>query len=102
MDWNDLKQYLSVKNNDKDAYIRDCYNEAVLYVDAAIAKPFRPVPAEARKRMIQEVGATLYRRKNAPASGQYQEYDGDAVPVRTPRDPLFEIRSLLALYVVPF
>ena len=102
MDYNDLKQFLNIKTNDRDAEIKGCYNEAIILVDTAIAKPFRPVPTEVRDRLIREVGATLYRRKNAPATGQYSEYDGGAVPVRTPRDPFYEVRSILAMYVVTF
>lgn len=102
MDWNTLKRHIGEKTNDKDASIKSAYNNAVIMIDTAIADPFRPVPESVREMMIMEVGATIYRRKNAPGNGQAQQYDGDVTPVRTPRDPLFEVLPILRRYVVAF
>lgn len=103
VDWNDLKGYIGAESDTENEYIASCFTVASLLVNGAIGAAFRPVPQELVDRMVLEVGHELYNRKNAPSGGsQFATYDGGTLPVRGPRDPLSQIRPILASYVVPF
>lgn len=102
MTWNSLKAYIGVESNDDDNFIEGCYDHAVILLATATANAFRPIPQGIMDRMILEVGNELYNRKNAPgAQSQYTQFDGSSTPVRAPRDPLTQVRTILAMYVVP-
>lgn len=103
MDWNELKKYIGVKTNDNDAFIKRCYDDAVILIDMQLANAFRECPESIREHMILEVGMSLYNRKNAPGpQSQMTQFDGTAVPVRAPRDHLYSVRPILGQFVVPF
>ena len=102
-DWNDLKQYIGSEDADEDSYIQSCYDEAVVLVDDALTNAFRLVPEVIRNRWYLEVGNHLYNRKNSlSGTSQFATFEGGATPVRSPRDPLAEIRPMIRRYVVPF
>lgn len=102
MDWNDLKAYIGAGEDDNEI-IEQCFDDAVTLLGTATSSAFRPIPAGVMDRMILEVGHELYNRKNTPSgSSMFTGYDGGAVPVRAPRDPLSQVRPIIAMYVVPF
>lgn len=103
MDWNSLKAYIGKEGTDDDTFIEGCFNHAVELLTLATADTFRPVPQGIMDRMVLEVGNELYNRKNAPSGqSQFATYEGGSLPVRGPRDPLSQVRPILAMFVVPF
>lgn len=103
MDYNDLKDFLGTTGDDEDTFVESCWDNARLLLETATARAFRPVPDGLLDRMTLEVGAELYNRKSAPSGGSnYQTYEGGTFPVRAPRDPLTQVRPLLAIYVTGF
>lgn len=100
--WNNLKTYIGTSGSEDDNFIQGCFDHAVILLTTATASAFRPIPEGIMDQMVLEVGNELYNRKNAPgAQSQYTQFDGSSVPVRAPRDPLTQVRSILAMYVVP-
>lgn len=103
MDWNDLKRYIGKEDDDENDFIESCWNDARTLLETATARAFRPVPTGIMDRMTLEVGNELYNRKNAPSGGsQFATFDGGTLPVRGPRDPLSQVRPIIAMYVVSF
>ena len=101
-DWLSLKSYIGSEDVNEDTYIQECWNEAVLMIDLALIKAFRPVPVAIKDRMYKEVGSELYNRKNAPSGGsQFATFDGGTQPVRGPRDPMSQVRPMIRQYVCP-
>jgi len=103
MVWEDLKTYIGSEDINEDAYIEGCWDSAVVLIDAELALAFRPCPDAIKSRMYLEVGNELYNRRNAVSgSSQFAVFEGGATqPVRGARDPLAQIRPLLARYVCP-
>ena len=103
MDWQSLKSFIGSEDVNDDAYIVDCWNEAVLMIDLATIKAFRPIPPAIKDRLYLEVGNELFNRKNAPSGGsQFAVFDGGTQPVRGPRDPMSQVRPIIRQYVVCF
>ncbi len=103
MDWNDLKDYIGVDNDEESGVITDCWDSAVELIDLAVDTAWRPIPESILNRLYLEVGNALYDRRNAPSGqSQFATFEGGALPVRGPRDPLAQVRPILALYVAPF
>lgn len=102
MDWTALKDFLD-SQTEEDTFVESCWDDARLLLETATANAFRPVPDSLMDRMTLEVGSELYNRKSAPSGGsQYQTYEGGTFPVRSPRDPLTQVRPMLAMFVVGF
>lgn len=103
MDWNNLKTYIGDEEFDNDEYIQSCWTVASILTTKAFATATGPVPQEVLDRVALEVGAELYKRKDAPSgTSQFATFDGGSVPVRGPRDPLSQVRPIINAYVVPF
>jgi len=103
IDANDLREFIGSTEDDDVAFIERCYNEAVALINLALASAFRPVPEVIEERLVLEVGNELYKRKNASgANSQFAAYDGGATPVRSPRDPLAQVRPIIGMYVTRF
>lgn len=100
--WESLKTYIGVEGSQDDQFIVDCFFDAQLLITDAITTTFRPVPESILKRMILEVGQGLYNRKAEPSgTSNMMVYEGGSMAVRTPSDPLYMIRPMLRMYVVP-
>ena len=114
LDWQGLKSYIQCDDVNEDTYIEECFDVAVLMVNQAFSKAFRPVvivddvptvvvPPKVLERCYLEVGNELFNRKNAPSGGtQFAVFDGGTQPVRGPRDPMRQIRPIIRQYVVSF
>ena len=103
VDWNNLKDYIGVETSDNDEFIQSCWVLASILITKAFAAATVPVPQEVLDRCALEVGAELYRRKDAPSgTSQFATFEGGSVPVRGPRDPLSQVRPIINAYVVPF
>ena len=101
--WSDLKQYIGVNDDSEDQRVQMIFNSATALVDSALSGAFRAVPEDVKSLMYLEVGSTLWDRRNSPnTSSQYAIFEGGALPVKGPRDPLATVRPVIARYVVPF
>lgn len=91
-----LKIYVNAPTAD-DAFITQCWNEAVALVTKFIGNEFVPETVVDRARV--EVGQELYSRRAAPNGiAQYATFEG-ASAIRVARDPMVGAYPLLQPYV---
>ena len=91
-----LKQYVNAPTAD-DAFITQCWDEAVALVTRFIGNAFVPQTVVDRARV--EVGQELYSRRAAPNGiAQYATFEG-ASAIRVARDPMVGAYPLLQPYV---
>ncbi len=75
---------------------------AVALVDDALTGAFRECPDLVREEMVLSVAYALWdRKKSSHGIAQSTVMEG-GTPVRSPRDPLASIRSMLSEYVAGF
>jgi hypothetical protein len=91
-----LKTYVNAPTTD-DAFITQCWNEAVALVTKFIGTATVPETVVDRARV--EVGQELYNRRAAPNGiAQYATFDSSSVQ-RVARDPMVGAYPLLQPYV---
>jgi hypothetical protein len=91
-----LKTYVNAPSAD-DAFITQCWNEAVALVTKFIGTATVPETVVDRARV--EVGQELYSRRAAPNGiAQYATFEG-ASAIRVARDPMVGAYPLLQPYV---
>jgi hypothetical protein len=95
MSYQVLKAYVGASSND-DAYVQQCYDEAVQLVTDLISTS--DVPTTVRERCYLEAGSELYHRRNAPNGvAQFSSFDGAVI--RVARDPMVGVYPLLSRYL---
>lgn len=78
------------------------FDLAVELVDEALEKAFRPMGDKTYTECILSVGYAVWDRSKSSAGSKQTTVMEGQVPVRSPRDPLASIRSILANYVLGF
>lgn len=95
MSYQDLKEYVRASSID-DAYVEQCYDEAVELVTDLVSSS--NVPINVLKRCYLEAGSELFHRRNAPNGvAQFSTFDG--APIRVARDPLVGVYPLVSRYL---
>lgn len=95
MTYTDLKNFVGASDMD-DAYVEQCWNEAVAHVSTFVGN--HDVPSAILNRCFIEAGSELYHRRSAPMGvSQFASFDGSAI--RVARDPLQGVYPLLRPYV---
>jgi hypothetical protein len=95
MSYQNLKDYVGASSND-DAFVEDCWNEAVELVASVVGDA--DVPSKVLNRAYLEAGSELYHRRSAPNGiAQFQTFDGAAI--RVARDPLIGVYPILQRYL---
>jgi hypothetical protein len=111
-DFTTLKAYVNAASNVHDAFIGDCWDEAVELVGNHVGGPamttvqqearaaeLTRVPATVLTRAYLEVGAELYYRRDAPNGvKEFATPDGSA-SFRVARDPMVGAYPILAPYM---
>lgn len=98
----DLAAFIGTSDQDTPM-VEAALAAATVIVDDVFEQAYREVPEVVRDRVVTEVGAEMYRRKDSPSgSSQYAQYDGGAAPVRAPRDPLTAVWPIIRPYVLAF
>lgn len=86
----------------ESARVDSAFSSAVLGVDQALSRVFRPVPEEVRDRLVLEVGHAYYKRSDSP-TGSSQGVDfSTGQAVLGPRDPLAQVWPIIRRYTLPF
>lgn len=76
-------------------------DSANAFYAAATEGAFRPIPEGVADEAILSIGYALWdRRKSSHGAQQVPVMEGQML-VRSPRDPLASVRTILADYVVP-
>ncbi|MFM9573394.1 hypothetical protein ACKI1I_25430 [Streptomyces turgidiscabies] len=100
MDWTDFKTYVTgneayVVNTD-DAYIEQCWDEAVELVTNFVGT--QVVPQSIKDRVALISGAALYQMRKTPTG--IMQFGEDSSPIRLARDPMQGAYPLLKAYMV--
>lgn len=82
--------------------VTEQFDLAVEMLDGKLVKAFRPMPDKTYKECVLSIGYALWDRKKSSAGTNQQTTMQGQVPVRSPRDPLASVRSILADYVLGF
>lgn len=82
--------------------VTEQFNLAVEMLDQNLEKAFRPMPDATYKECVLSIGYALWDRKKSSSGTKQQTTMEGQVPVRSPRDPLASVRSILADYVLGF
>lgn len=100
MDWTDFKKY--VTGNEAtyvvtdDAYIEQCWDEAVTLVTNFVGTQIVPQSIMDRAALI--CGAALYQMRKTPMG--IAQFGEDNSPIRLARDPMQGAYPLLKAYLV--
>jgi hypothetical protein len=95
MSYLNLKNYVGASDID-DAFVEDCWNEAIELVSAVVGSA--DVPSSVLNRAHLEAGSELFHRRSAPNGiAQFQTFDGAAI--RVARDPLIGVYPILSRYL---
>lgn len=90
-----LKEFVRASDID-DAFIAQCWDEAVALVSVYVGS--HDVPTPVLTRAYIECGSELFHRRSAPMGvSQFASADGSAV--RVARDPLLGVYPLIRPYV---
>jgi len=66
----------------------------------ALEKAFRPMPDGIRDECVLSVGYAVYDRAKSSDGIRQQVTMEGTTPIRSPRDPMASVRSILADYVI--
>lgn len=92
-----------VKKPATEKRVIDAFNTATEMVALAIGQAWRPVPDSIAKECVLSVGYAVYdRSKSSDGRGQPVTVESTNTAVRSPRDPMASIRTILADYVDTF
>lgn len=90
-----LKTFVGASDAD-DAYVEQCWDEAVAHVSTFVGT--HDIPSAVLTRCYVEAGSELFHRRSAPMGvSQFASFDGSAI--RVARDPLQGVYPLLRPYV---
>lgn len=101
--WEDLRDYIDSQMDESQyTFVEQCFDRASARLADVTASAHREIPEVVYDGWILEVGHEFWTRKNSSPSGasQYANLTDGVGPVRGPRDPLAQIRTELASYVV--
>ena len=98
MDFNDLRKYVgATQSADTDAFVEECWDGAVAFVDRFIGD--QTIPVSVRELAILKCGAEMFNQK-AAKNGVMNQAGYDGSPVRIARDPMVAAYPVLAPWVV--
>lgn len=82
--------------------VADQFDLAVELLDGKLVDAFRPMPDKTYKECVLSIGYALWDRQKSSSGTRQQTTMEGQVPVRSPRDPLASVRTILADYVLGF